>query len=128
MSEFCYSFLIMSYLKFEGWTLCSILFYVNLTLADQYTEFSVFSFSVYWFKSHFTLIKNQSLKSTVSVSLIEPALCSAVSLFPTSVSEVATVTFFCIYLRLTIREKRAIVFIGPLLFKFSVLNNLLGFS
>lgn len=118
-------------LKFEGWILCSILFYVNLTLAGLSminTQSSLFFLFQYIGSKVTLLIKNQSLRSTVNVSLTEPVLCSAVSLFPTSVSEVATVTFFSIYLRLTIREKRAFVFIGPLLFKFSVLNNLLGFS
>lgn len=66
----------------------------------------VFSFSVYQFKNHFTLIKNQSLKSTVNVSLTEPVLGSAVSLFTTSVSEVATVTFFSVYLRLSQSERK----------------------
>lgn len=83
----------------------------------------VFSFSVYRFKNHFTLIKNQSLKSTVNVSLTEPVLGSAVSLFTTSVSEVATVTFFSVYLRLSQSErKKAIVFVGPFLFKFASLR------
>lgn len=114
MSEFCYSFLIMSYLKFEGWILCSIHFYVNLTLAGLSiinTQSPLFfSFSVYWFKTHLTLIKNQSLKSTINVPLIEPVLCSAVSLFPTSISEVATVTFFSIYLRLSQSERKGLLY------------------
>lgn len=89
----------------------------------------VFSFSVYQFKNHFTLIKNQSLKSTVNVSLTEPVLGSAVSLFTTSVSEVATVTFFSVYLRLSQSERKRLLYsLDHFSSNSQVLENFLGFS